>query len=356
MASIRDVAVKAGVSTATVSRTFASPDLIKAQTQERVLAAARSLNYWPPRLRESRTLPARSRAPLSSPSIDAIGFQFFTATALPSDTLAGNGFYMSVLLGAQAEAYSLGLHLLIHTSERHAFPIEIPRMIQEKTVGGLLLVGAVDSLILNSLAEHVPNIVLVDNHDETKTYESIVSDGFTGAFTLTRYLQELGHKRIGFFLSEPGVMTFRDRLHGYRCAMLDAGTIPTADLVFGVGATLGEIERTELVAYMRSPDRPTAIVCANDDAAVYLLRICRELEIKVPHDLSVAGFDDMPFASTAEPPLTTVRVEKELLGRIAVRRLYDRFKNASGTLMNQWPIRHTVPVSLVVRNSCCPLL
>ena len=277
MASIRDVAKEAGVSPATVSRTFTTPNLINQKTHQRVLDAATLLGYAPPRLRPRRNAGSNSGSRRVPGVTDALGFQFFAATSSPGDTLFANPFYAHVLAGAQAEAAALGLHLLVHTTDRHALSLELPRMIQEQAIGGLLLVGTAEPAILRAFAERVPNIVLVDNDDETETHECVISDGFRGALTATKYLLDLGHRRIGFFLTERGVMSFRDRVRGYQCALLEHNVVPEPTLTFGVGAMRDDNARADLVALLRSPERPTAVVTANDEAAVFLLRVCREI-------------------------------------------------------------------------------
>lgn len=353
MANIRDVARAAGVSPATVSRTFATPNLINVQTQKRVIEIARQLNYRPPHLRSAKTGGRIAKSVSATVSArDAIGFQFFTATDSPYDTLAGNNFYGPVFTGAMEEASNLGLHLLVHTTNRHALSLEMPRMVQEQAIGGMLLVGTADPEILATFAAHVPNLVLVDNRDETGIYESVISNGFGGAYAATRHLLDLGHRRIGFLLSEQGVTTFEDRLHGYLSALFDAGITPDQGLVLRAKVDSNELQLEQLSSYLSASGRPTALVSSNDNAAIQVLRLCRSLEISVPADLSVIGFDDIEISSHTDPPLTTVRVAKEQMGRLAVRRLYARLNNESESSLVEQPVRHEIPVTLVVRESC----
>jgi LacI family transcriptional regulator len=334
-----------------VSRTFAAPDLINAQTQKRVIEIARQMNYRPPRLRNASVSSAAKNVSPRVSARDAIGFQFFTATNSPDDTLAGNTFYAPVFAGAMEEASNLGLHLLVHTTNRHGLSLEIPRMIQEQAVGGLLLVGTADPEILSTFAAHVPNIVLVDNRDETGVYESVISDGFGGAYSATRHLLDLGHRRIGFFMSEPGITTFQDRQRGYLSALFEAG-IPLEHNLVLRGEATDEARNAQLRDYLSSADRPTAMVTANDDASLQTLRACRSLGLTVPDDLSLVGFDDVDFSSHTSPPLTTLRVAKEQMGRLAVRRLHARLNQESASSLIELPVRHEIPVSLVVRESC----
>lgn len=351
MANIRDVARAAGVSPATVSRTFATPDLINAQTQKRVIEIARQMNYRPPRLRTTKGSLAAKTVSTSVSARDAIGFQFFSA--VPGDTLGSNTFYGPVFAGAMEEASVLGLHLLVHTTSRHALSLEVPRMVQEQAIGGMLLVGTADPEILSTFAAHVPNIVLVDNRDETGIYESVISDGFGGAYAAAQHLLTLGHRRIGFYLSDQRVTTFQDRLRGYLCAMYEAGIPVEPDLVL---RGEGDERRTEhLCHYLTNSRRPTALITANDDSAMNIIQVCRSLDLMVPDDLSLVGFDDIDFSGHTNPPLTTVRVAKEQMGRLAVRRLYARLNNESASSLIEQPVRHEIPVTLVVRESCRPV-
>lgn len=368
MSSIREVAKQAGVSPATVSRAFASPELINVHTQQRVLEVARLLNYRPPRLRGglrgNRLTPApmvpRPTGPSATSVHDAIGFQFFSATNADSDTLFHNTFYAPVLAGAQAEAASLGMHLLIHSTNRQALAVELPRMIEERAIGGMLLAGTADPAVLHTLAAHVREIVLVDSRDDTGPYESVVSDGFGGAFEATRYLLELGHRRLGFFPDAQRVLSFQERLRGFVAAQFEAGLTANPAWVLGGGED-AEAQRLSLLSFLSETpagERPTALLCANDYNALIALRACRDIGLRVPEDISLIGFDDIYYAAHADPPLTTVRVDKEYMGRLAVRLLSARLRgDAPDTIRGErgkpLSVCHQIPVSLVLRDSCC---
>jgi DNA-binding LacI/PurR family transcriptional regulator len=343
MARILDVAKLAGVSTATVSRTFNEPHLIHPDTQRKVREAAERLHYLPRRLR-STEVRARQPTRLSG----AIGFQFFAAQ--PSDMLLSNTFYAHVLAGALSEASALGLHLLVHTTDRHGLSQELPRMVEERAVDGLLLVGTADAVILKMLAHHVPEIVLVDNRDVAGAYDCVLSDGFGGAYAATCSLIERGHRSIEFFGYEEGVTTFQDRLRGYWCAHLEKGVALDPSRVINV-VSKPKCEE-QLATLLQSRNRPTALVCSNDHYASDAIRVCRQLGLKIPSDISVIGFDDTAFAHQADPPLSTVRVDKELMGRLAVRRLHARLNRLCAGGTPEAPEHTVTPVYLVLRQSC----
>ena len=152
-----------------------------------------------------------------------IGFQFFASSE--RDSLQANAFYSAVLSGAQAEAAALEMHLVLHTTHPNQLARELPKMVREQAVAGMLLVGigADETEILTSFSQYIPQIVLVDNHDATGRFDCVLSDGAGGGLAATRQLFQMGHRRVGFLLSDRNVQTFRDRLQGYLGAYYEAG-------------------------------------------------------------------------------------------------------------------------------------
>ena len=348
MNSIREVAKQAGVSTATVSRAFNTPELISEQTHKRVLEAADLLNYRPLRARSRKAINASF---VLSSGESFIGFQFFGAS--PLDPLQANAFYAPVLAGAQSEAAAQGLHLLVHTTDRHQLIQELPKMVRDQTVAGMLLVGTADPEILSAFLELVPQIVLVDHRDPTGRHDCILTNGLAGAMEATEYLLRLGHRRIVFLQDDAHTPTFQDRLRGFVCAHFEAGF--TVDPRLVVTADTSDFPRV-LRELWQLPNRPTAIFAANDWQAFAVIQACRALGLWIPEDLSLIGFDDIDFSAQACPSLTTVRVEKEMLGRLGVSRLQERLHTRGNSLEAMPPVTIEVPVSLIQRQSCRALI
>lgn len=348
MSSIHEVAKQAGVSTATVSRTFNTPGLLNAQTHQRVLEVAHRLDYRPNRGRARKSGPQSAAGKMTGAQEAFIGFQFFSQT--PTDVLQSNAFYAPILAGAQSEAASTNLHLLLHTTDRHQMTQGLPKMVSEQAIAGMLLVGTADPEILTAFLEHVPQIVLVDNRDATGKHDCVVSDGLGGIMEATRYLFELGHQRIAFLLDDLQVVTFQDRLRGFVCAHFERGLNVSPNQV--ISSAPGEDTRLCIREFLLSPDRPTALIAANDMLALSVTQVCRELGVRIPEDLSLVGFDDIEFSAQFWPPLTTVRVNKDLMGRLAVNRLQMRLQAEDNSLEAIPPITLEVPVSLVERHSC----
>ncbi|MGI4789798.1 MAG: LacI family DNA-binding transcriptional regulator [Janthinobacterium lividum] len=349
MNSIREVAKQAGVSTATVSRAFNTPELISALTHKRVLETADRLNYRPLRARQRPAAISTNSVPTDE---SFIGFQFFGAS--PNDLLQANAFYAPLLAGAQIAAAERGMHLLVHTTDRHQLAQQLPKMVREQTVNGMLLVGTADPEILAVFLERVPQIVLVDHRDPTCKHDCIISDGLGGAMEATKYLFELGHERIAFLRDDASAASFQDRLRGFVCAHFEAGR--TVDPRLIVTASSEENIPSALHDLLASTDRPTALLAANDRQALAVMQVCRTLGLGIPEELSLIGFDDIDFSAHTWPPLTTVRVPKEQIGRLAVTRLQERLRTPDNSLEAVPPITLEVPVSLIVRQSCRALV
>jgi DNA-binding LacI/PurR family transcriptional regulator len=344
MSSIQEVAKHAGVSTATVSRTFSTPDLLSHETRERVLQVADRLNYRPRR----RASKASSEAPKVAEVSDCLGFLFF---ASDTDSNQINEFYASVLVGAQEEAAQLGMHMIVRTLPRYEALLEMPKMSREQAVTGALLVGAAPRHVISEFVDQLPSTVLVDNKLPGISLDSVMSDGFGGMLEATRYLLDLGHRKIGFVLNEPSAPSFQDRLRGYICAHYDAGLTPNPKWI--LMARRNQDVEMLLTGMLRDDDRPTAIVAANDMNAFTVMKACRDTGLSIPGDISLIGFDDMPFSIHAYPPLTTVAVDKQYMGRLAVRQLQRRIEEAgSAEGRIDPPIEITVLVSLVKRGTC----
>ncbi len=349
MNSIREVAKQAGVSTATVSRAFNTPELISAHTHKRVLEAADRLDYRPLRAR-SRRGDAALKPSTGTFSQAFVGFQFFGANS--ADLPQANAFYAPLLAAAQVEAAARGLHLLVHATDRHQFAQALPKMVRDQTVAGMLLVGTADPAILSVFAERVPQIVLVDHRDPTHQHDCIVSDGLGGAMAAVHYLFELGHKRVAFLRDNSESVSFQDRLRGFVCAHFEAGR--TVDPRFVVEAAGEDDIPRAIEALLALPDRPTALLAANDRQAIAVMQVCRTLGLSIPGDLSLVGFDDIQFSAQTWPPLTTVHIPKAHLGCLAVARLQERLLAADNSLERLSPVTLEVPVTLVVRQSCGP--
>ena len=248
------------------------------------------------------------------------------------------------------EAAARGLHLIVHATDGHQLAQALPKMVQDRTVAGMLMVGTADPEILSRFLARVPQIVLVDCRDPAHRHDCIVSDGLDGAMAATKYLFGLGHQRVAFLRDNTWAFSFRDRLRGFVCAHFEAGR--TVDPRFVVEAAGEDDIPRAIGALFALPDRPTALLAANDRQAIAVMQVCRTLGLSIPGDLSLIGFDDIQFSAHTWPPLTTVHIPKAHLGCLAVARLQERLLAADNSSECLSPVTLEVPVSLVVRQSC----
>jgi LacI family transcriptional regulator len=323
--TIADVAAKAGVSTATVSRVLAGVGRARAETRARVLEAARELDYRPSEV--ARSLKRRSTQTLGLIITD-IENPFFPQLV------------RSVEDAARAAGYSVLLCNAAEDPEREASYLDL---LVERRVDGLVI--AASSLGARHgdwlTAPPIP-VVLVNTAAPEADVPAIMSDNEGGGRMVAEHLLGLGHRRFGYLMPPPRNVDAPDRLAGVRRALREAGLGPDA-LQVARGEALvwgGEVAADDLLD--RAPET-TAFIGYNDLMAIGALRALRRRGRRVPADASVAGFDDVAMAAYVDPPLTTIGQRTEEMGRWAVGRLIG--DNGTG------PITVRLPVHLEVRES-----
>lgn len=286
---------------------------IPTDTRQRVLDTARALGY---RLKSGNG----SEAPRTA--LAQIGV---VLRAREDDLPLANPFYSYILAGIEAACRQNRLNFLSATLPVNAdnYPIEMPRLLEEEHVDGLLLVGTfVDQTLDHVLGEKSIPVVLVDAYSESNAYDAVVTDNYQSAYRAVSYLIEQGHQHIGLVGSQPKAYpSIRERRRGYLDALRDhdLGTPYFADC---------HLFREEAVravdALLRDQPQITALFGVNDDMALAAMRAAQAAGRRVPDDLSIMGFDDIELAHLTVPALTTMRVDKVNMGRTAVQTLLNR--------------------------------
>jgi LacI family transcriptional regulator len=301
--TIADVAAKAGVSTATVSRVLSGLGRASAATQDRVLQAARELDYRPSEV--ARSLQRRSTQTLGLIITD-IENPYFPQLV------------RSVEDAARAAGYSVLLCNAADDPDREASYLEL---LVDRRVDGLVI--AASSLGARHgdwlTAPPIP-VVLVNTAAPDADVPTIMSDNEGGGALVAEHLLGLGHRRFGYLMPPPRNVDAPARLAGVRRA-LRAAQLDAEHLRIARGEALvwgGEVAANELLD--RAPET-TAFVAYNDLMAIGALRALRQRGRRVPADASVVGFDDVALAAYVDPPLTTISQRTEEMGRWAVERL-----------------------------------
>lgn len=325
-ATIRDVAARAGVSIATVSRVFRGHDSVAPATRDRVLAAAESLTFRPSRL--GRSLAERQH----------------TANGIVFPDLSGP-YYAEVVLGYEAVASELGRSVLILST--HGRPAAVERVLDlASRVDGMVILGrTVRDEVVRQVARSIPVVVLARPALEgDDAVDSINADNATSARTLARHLVETG-VRCPVFVGD--VESSPDAAERWRAAAeeLARAGIELPPMQSGMAETDGAAAAAELAAAGRlERGGLDAVICANDELALGVLGALAEHGVDVPGDVAVTGWDDVMAARWAG--LTTVRQPMRELGQAAARALDERIRGLDA------PSRHVVlHTELVVRRT-----
>jgi len=327
LSNIREVARLAGVSVATVSRTLKSPERVLAPTRERVMAAVEQAGYRP----NLMAVQFRSRR---------------TGNLVILVPTIANTFFARVISGAQQAAHPAGYRLLLcDTQGRVELERQFAELVYAYQADGVIQLRAYDPFENAPPDADVPPIVNACEVLKAGRYPTISLDNVAAAKAMTDHLIALGHRRIGLIKGSKNSPLTLDRLAGYEAALREAGIAFDEALIchgnFSLEAGYAGAQKMLALA-----ERPSALFCENDEMAIGALKRIRQAGLRVPEDISVVGFDDIPMAAFCDPPLTTISQPAEAFGAKAVEMLI--------ALIEKRPLaeRHVVlPFELTPRSS-----
>lgn len=340
-ATIRDVAALAGVSLATVSRVLNDSSYpVSPELKQKVRMAAEQLEYIP---NGSRGL--------------SYGQQKDIALILPNIT---NQFYMQTMLGVGDVLVKQGYHLNLCNTVRSAKQERaFLRQLYDKGVKGVILSSVDENAdTIDEYARKGMKFVLLDQKISKLECSGISFDSREGARIATQHLLDQNHTAIAFATLPMNRWTRMEMYKGYQSALRAAGLSVSRRLVYErrpeevPNYSNLELEAGCMIAqeFLRNGCPATAIVCINDMLAIGIIRTLMQNGVKVPEDVSVVGFDDIPFASIFMPALTTVHCSAVEMGRLAALMLIDSFENE----MQEAPVSMRLAPTLVIRDSVSP--
>ena len=330
MATIRDVAREAGVSTATVSRVLSRPEMVNAATRAGVMAAVEALGYTPNAAAKSLRTLRSGKLLVTVPDI-------------------ANPFFALILQGIEGAALRASYAVLLgdtqHDEQREQ---QYASMLLRREADGLIFLGhrlpKAAAALVRSLPHGKAPVVNGCEFSPSLGVPSVHIDNAKAAFEAVDHLCQLGHRRIGVVTGPMASPLSRDRLKG---AMARANrdrarvslTVAGGDFSIESGIAGGE-------QLLGGAKPPTGIFCFNDEMAIGVLHAARLRGLRVPDDLSVIGFDDIRFAQYLDPPLTTIRQPMRELGEATVRLLLNILRgNVKDT------VSVTLPHALIMRSS-----
>jgi len=327
--TVTEVARHAGVSVATVSRVLNGKGPVRETTRKRVLEAAKKLRFVP------------------NPAARSLITRHTNTVGVFLPDIYGE-FFSEVIRGADATARRSGYHLLVSGSHSERAEFEALLSAMRGRVSGLIIMSPeINAATLrDNLPESLP-IVLLNCLAGVRSYDTINTDNFGGAFAMVRHLAGLGHRRIAIVEGPPKNSDSRERKRGYLEALRASGLERQADLELeGDFREDSGYRAGQLIARMK--ERPTAIFAANDAMAIGGLCALGESGVRVPEEIAIGGFDDIPIARYMNPSLTSVDVSIARLGSRAMERLLDGIREKNQHARRQ----EMVEARLVVRQSC----
>ncbi|MDR2023801.1 MAG: LacI family transcriptional regulator [Hungatella sp.] len=325
---IKDIAKMANVSTATVSRVINNkPEGVGIELRNQILKYIKDTGYCPNLLAKSMVTKKTYTIGLLSPDISAPFFQYLIKGI--NDYLQAHDYTMIL---CNSDFNASGYHKYIET-------------LLGKGIDGIILIGffGETSQTLMDLLSGTP-IVLFDYVPNLEQVVQINTNNRQSAYELTRYLTDMGHERIGCIIGPEQFDTVRERLKGYQRALREKG-IPYDSSIILRGDFSTDSAMEPAGRLLRQSD-VTAIFCFNDLMAYGVYKLCTQLKKRIPDDISVVGFDDIPYSELLNPPLTTVYQPGYRLGAEGAKMLLSQI---NGT--EEKKIKKVLKNSLIIRSS-----
>ncbi|MBN2502381.1 MAG: LacI family DNA-binding transcriptional regulator [Anaerolineales bacterium] len=305
--TIADVARTAGVSMMTVSRVVNNKDGVSQETRQQIQEIITKLGYRPSSIARSLVTQRTGTIGLVVPDI-------------------ANPYFSGIAHGVAEIAHAEGFSVLLcDTEEDPERELDLLEVLEEKRVDGVLVGSPRQSTkVLLPLLKRYPNAVLINRLFDAKTAEIgfVLNDDRKGGYLATRHLITAGHSAIGFLTGPKGSYGSKKRLEGFRQAHTEAGMEVNPNLLTTCSPTVEGGHQSVLQLLEANPGL-TALLCFNDMVAIGALQACIALGKKVPADLAIVGYDDIPMASWVNPPLTTMRIPFEEMGRLATQLLIN---------------------------------
>jgi len=309
--SMDDIAKKAGFSKNTVSLSLRGMPGINKDTRAYVLRLAQEMGY--------HYKDKNSEKMITSQHICII---------VPTTSNDKQGFFAHIQLGIEQEARKHHYSTIFYSYREEDF-FELPLCIRDGIVAGIITVGRISVRTMHIIKQTNLPFVMSDHYFDTYQEDCVMTDNVLGGDAATEYLIANGHRDIGFVGDVKASVSFRDRYTGFMQAMSRHGfqvndrhciTHSGLDRTISETDTLGKFDVEQL------NHLPTAFFCTNDAVAIVLYRTLVQMNIRIPEDVSVIGFDNTESSEMVNPPLSTMSVYKELMGKKAFLRLLSKIQ------------------------------
>jgi DNA-binding LacI/PurR family transcriptional regulator len=338
---IDDIAKIANVSKSAVSLALNGKNGVSEETREKIIKIAQEHGYIPrPIMRADQYYQTKSKL---------LRFVACTNSGIVTEHYETLPFFMELINNIEKHINPSGYSLMVSAVNIESLKDELTRLEQEQSSAGILLLGT------NLTAEQIKmvstiqsNLVVLDTCYETVDTNFVVMNNIHGAYLAGNHLIDLGHRDIGYIESNSRMYNFDMRKKGFLQALNEHGIKIENENYYSISpTTISSQDVFKAKISKRSNDLPTALFCEADYMAISVIKSLSELGIRVPHDISVIGFDNIFESQVITPELTTINVKKDKLALIAVERLIRQIENNDLDRMKIF-----IDTDLVERKSC----
>lgn len=335
--TIDEIAKRANVSKATVSLALNNKPGVNPQTRQKVLAIANENGYMAHRRPRGKAGAKRTVKLVAVLKPETSGIHNFDTS-----------FFAELINSVESRCRELGYELIYTTVPQRDFAFVLQSQEEQQRSTGMILIGTyLSDEEIESARQLNPHLVVVDRESLQTAVDTVVMNNFMGGYRAAAYLVELGHRNIGCIRSSVRVSNLKERSRGFLKALKDCGVDFREENAVYINSYQRDSAETLGAMLVKMERLPSAFFCENDYNALCLLGALYNLGYRVPQDVSVIGFDNVPESSIVTPHLTTVNVDKKALGRTAVNRLHAIITGEDADVT----LNQMLSVGLILRDS-----
>ncbi len=332
---LSDIAKRLNVSTVTVSKGIADREGVSDELRKKIKETAREMGY---QQKKDPSLFKTDKNGLTGNIGILIPNKFFMVKA---------SFYWSVFNSLSKELLNHNYYSIMELlSDEDEKKMMLPRIIQDKKVDGIIILGQLSESYLNYFTNKYDKFIFLDFYNSNPNIDTVSDDNFYCSYLLTSRLISMGHRKLRYVGTFNSTTSISDRFMGFAKAMLEAGLPVSKDDIIN-----DRSQDNTFVSVKLPEELPTALVCNCDETAVKVINQLQERGISVPDDISVAGFDDFTISGTSPVPLTTIRIDADDTARVAGNLIIKKITNQ--------PFehgRHLIMGKLIMRESVKSLI
>lgn len=307
-ASIKQISEITGFSSATISNALNNKKGVNKETAEKILEVARSIGYF------------------ADSSIKKIRFVTFKSQGT---VVNDSPFFSQLIEGVEDESRKFGLETVFYNLDKRDedYETRLQELLNDSSSALLILATEMSEDDAKAFMGAVSPVVMFDNWFEKYQFNAVLINNTDSVFSAVGYLAEMGHRDIGYLKGKFEIKNFYYRYQGYLRALTCCGCQVNPQYTFTLGTTMEGAYEDMKKLLESNVKLPSAVFADNDMIALGAMRAFIEKGYKIPDDISIIGFDDLPFSMVSNPPLTTLKVPKHQMGNIAVRRLMEVIEN-----------------------------